>query len=91
MHYNDVHETLYIGLKFMAPGPGVQAFGQGQYGHIVKMHKILENLLYSHIYLRRTTLYVHDDDVHEAVYLTCKFDDPLFRGSGPMARAIMAI
>ena len=42
-------------VKFMASGPGTQALGWGQYGHIVKMHKILENLLlYSHIYLRKT-------------------------------------
>ena len=44
-------------VKFMAPGPGTQALGWGQYGHVVKMHKILENLLlYSgtHIYLRKT-------------------------------------
>ena len=42
-------------VKFMTPGSGVQALGWGQYGHIVKMYEILENLLlYSHIYLLKT-------------------------------------
>ena len=31
---------------------------------------------------------MHDYDVHEAVYLNCKFDDPLVRGSGPRAGPI---
>ena len=31
---------------------------------------------------------MHDYDVHEAVYLNCKFDHPLVRGSGPRAGPI---
>ena len=31
---------------------------------------------------------MHDYDVHEAVYLNCKFDDPWVRGSGPRAGSI---
>ena len=27
--------------------------------------------------------HMHDYDVHEAVYLNCKFDDPWVRGTGP--------
>jgi hypothetical protein len=31
---------------------------------------------------------MHDYDVHEAVYLNCKFDDPRVRGPGPRAGPI---
>ena len=42
-------------VKFVTPVSGVQALGWDQYGHIVNMYYILENLLlYSHIYLLKT-------------------------------------
>jgi hypothetical protein len=33
MYGYDVHEASTKIVKFMAPGSGVQALGQGQYGH----------------------------------------------------------
>ena len=42
-------------VKFMTPVSGVLALGWGQYGHIVNMYLILENLLlYYHMYLLKT-------------------------------------
>lgn len=48
-------------VKFMAHWSGVQALGRCHYGYIVKMNKLLENLLfYSHINLKlNTTLKKH--------------------------------
>lgn len=56
MHGYDVHGTLYQFVKFMAPGSGVQALGQGKHGHIleVKMYWILGNSLLPFIYKIRT-------------------------------------
>ena len=71
----------------MISGSGVQALEQGQYGHYS------ENVLN----LRKSSSlppfiieknYMHDYDVHEAVYLNCKFDDLWVRGSGPRAGPI---
>lgn len=42
--YYGVHEALYLTKKFMTSESGVQALGLGQYGHIVKMYLILENV-----------------------------------------------
>ena len=38
MHDYDVYEAVNLNVNLMIPGSGVQALGQGQYGHIVKMY-----------------------------------------------------
>ena len=65
----------------MASGSGVQDLGWGQYGHKVKMHYILEILLYTHACLRKDKM--HSYDAHEALYLNFEIHGPWVRGSGP--------
>lgn len=58
IYVNEAKPSTQI-VKFMVFGSNswVQAKGQGHYGHIVKIYKILENgLLYSHVNLRKTKI-----------------------------------
>lgn len=60
MHESDVHEALHQSCEIHDPVSGVQAIGQGWYGHMVKMYFILENLFIYNSGVKLNACVIHE-------------------------------